>query len=528
MNCRTSAPVLASLILACAGGTVAPATAQTSGTSSRVSTTVAPTVDFRTSKWLSKREVVNNNGEQIADVSDLILDRGAGRIEYLVVKTGRTFGLGGRSIAIPYASFRWEAGKDHFVLASTEEQLKQFPEFSTETWKVMKESKLDDSSALRKRLEADAAAPSDPYAGSLDTAKTTRVEGEITLVERVRTSTFGEQVVISVQVADGTTKKVTLGPSWYVNGAAAAPMRGDKVVVETLSLPRDPDQLLAATELRNNQKELHLRGSDGSPAWALKSVDFAGHRYSTAYSRYLLLSDLHARKIDCRGEELGKVHEIILDRNSGDIAFLSVDPNQNFLGINDTKRLVPWSVATVMLDGTVRIDASKEMVLASPETPSEPTTLNGGAYAERVYAAFSVPSPRFDAPKPISATNLLNNEAWAARGSVIAAIERDSAKSFEGSVIDTKEVKFENGVQPARAITVRIMGDYNGEETIIVGPSWYMTNQKPGYVTGDVVKVDARRTVIDGRTYWIAKSIECKNARVVLLDGDNTPAWEQK
>lgn len=528
MNLRTSAPALASLIIACAGGSVAPATAQPAGTSTKISATVAPTVDFRTSKWLSKREVVNNNGEEIADVSDLILDRGAGRIEYLVVKTGKTFGMGGRSIAIPYASFRWEAGKDRLVLAATEEQLKQFPEFSTESWKVMKESKLDDRSALRKRLEADAAAPSDPYAGNLDAAKRMRVEGEIKSVERVRTSTFGEQVVIGVQVADGTTKRVALGPSWYVNGAAAAPMRGDKVVVETIALPRDPDQLLAATEFRNTQNTLQLRGSDGSPAWALKSVDFGGQHYSTPYSRYLLLSDLSGKKIDCRGSELGKVHEIILDRNSGDIAFLSVDPNQNFLGINDTKRLVPWSVATVMLDGTVRIDASKEMVLASPETPSDPTTLDGGAYAERVYNAFNVPAPRFDAPKHVSAVTPESNSAWSGQGSIIRAIERDSAKSFEGEVIDVSEIKFEDGTQPARTIKVRINGNYNGEESFVLGPTWYMANQQPGYVTGDVVKVDARRTMIDGHQHWIAKSVECKNKRVVLLDGENMPAWEQR
>ncbi len=260
-------------------------------------------------------------------------------------------------------------------------------------------------------------------------------------------------------------------------------------------LPRDPDQLLAATEFRNTQNTLQLRGSDGSPAWALKTVESGGQHYSTPYSRYLLLSDLPGKKIDCRGNDLGKVHEIILDRHSGDIAFLSVDPNQNFLGINDTKRLVPWSVATVMLDGTVRIDASKEMVLASPETPSDPTKLNGGAYAERVYNAFNVPAPSFDAPKQVSTATPLNNEAWNARGSVIASIERDSAKTFEGSVIDTKEMTFDNGLQPARAIMVRLDGNNNGEETILVGPSWYMANQKPGRAapaTSSRLMLDAR------------------------------------
>jgi sporulation protein YlmC with PRC-barrel domain len=325
---------------------------------------------------------VNANGDEIASVSDLIMDRGSGRIEYVVIKTGTTLGMGGRAVAIPFGSFRWETGKDRFVLASTAEQLKQFPEYTPESWKAMKESVKDDKNALRQRLAADAASPNDPYSGTLDTAKKARIEGEITKVERVRTTTFGEQVVITVATADKTARRIALGPSWYINSAPAAPMRGDKVVVDTLALPRDPDQLLAGTHLRTGDRELHLRNTDGSAAWALQTVEAEGHNYSTTYTRYLVLSHLSGMKVDCRGNECGKVNDIILDRRSGEIGFLSIDPNQNFLGLSDTKRLIPWSVATVTLDGKVRIDASKEMVLASPETPADLATLNGGTHAE--------------------------------------------------------------------------------------------------------------------------------------------------
>src|SRR5205814_209530 len=123
---------------------------------------------------------------------------------------------------------------------------------------------------------ADAASPSDPYAGTLDTAKRTRVEGEIKNVERVRTSKFGEQVVVTVETADASTKKIALGPSWYVNATAAAPMRGNKVIVDTLALPRDPDQLLAATNLRTSDRALRLREPDGPPVRALKPVEATG------------------------------------------------------------------------------------------------------------------------------------------------------------------------------------------------------------------------------------------------------------
>ncbi len=525
MNYRKSAPVLTALMIALAVGVAAPAMGQPSETPVRSSSAVAPTVDFRSSAWLSERKVVNNNAEEIANVSDLIMDRGSGRIEYVVIKTGTTFGLGGRAVAIPYGSFRWETGgKDRFVLASTAEQLKQFPEYTPENWKALKESAKDDKNALHQRLAMDAA--KDPYAGSLDTAKTARVKGEIKTVERVRT-TFGEQVLITVQASDGSAKKIALGPSWYINGSSAAPMRGDNVVVETLALPRDPDQLLAGTEFRNGDRELHLRDSDGSPAWGLKTVETGGHSYSTPYSRYLLLSNLPGMKIDCRGSECGKVQDIILDRNSGEIGFLSIDPNQNFLGISDTKRLLPWSIATVALDGTMRIDASKEMVLASPETPSDLATLNTGTHAERVYKAFNVPAPRFDAAKPVSMVMPDASNAWSAHGPIIGGIEADSGKVISGKVIEVSDVKFEDGVQPARAVKVQMTGDGAGEELVLLGPVWYMENQKPCCQTGDSVKLDARRTTIGGKRYWIAKSIDCKDVRAVLLDASNTPAWAQ-
>ena len=527
MNARMSTPVLTTLMLVVAAGATAPAIGQreTPAPQTQRYAAHAPAVDFRSSVWLRDRDVVNNNNEEIAEVSDLILDRGSGRIEYLVIKSGATLGLGGRTVAVPYGAFRWNTEQECFILASTAEQLEQFPEYSAESWKAMMAARNDDKSTLRQRLAADAASPSDPYAGNLDTATNARIEGEITDVERVRTSTFGEQIVITVTPDDGPARRIAMGPSWFVNGATAAPMRGDKVVVDTLALPRDPGQLLAGTHLRIGDRELHLRETDGTAAWTLEGVESDGKHYSTPYSRYLLLSNLPGKEIDARGNECGKIDDIILDRNSGEIAFLSIDPNQNFLGIADTKLLVPWSVATVTLDDVVRIDASKEMVLASPETPSDLATLNTGATAQTAYEAYDVPLPQFTPQKQVPASALVEDGVWSARGPIILAIEPDSLKTMEGTVVDVTEVKFENGSQPAHAIKIRTLGDEAKDETVLLGPMWYMENQSSACKEGDSIKVDAYRTTIDGRQYWIARSIDANGKRVTLLDANNAPAW---
>jgi sporulation protein YlmC with PRC-barrel domain len=470
---------------------------------------------------MNDRKVVNFNAEDVGSVTDFILERGSGRLEYVVIKSGTILGLGGRSVAIPYDNFRWDTEKlDRLVLAATPEQLKEFPEYTPETWSAIKEPAKDEANLLQKKLAATAAG--DPYAGALDTAKKSKVEGEISAVERVR-STFGDQVIITVKASDGTAKKIALGPSWYVNASPAAPMRGDKVVVDTLVLPRDPNQLLAGTELRNGSRELKLRDSSGVPAWTLKTIESDKKVYSTPFSRFLVLSHLAGKKVDCRGEECGKVNDVILDRRSGEIAFLSIDPNQNFLGISDTKRLIPWSVAAVALDATIRIDASKEMVLASPETPGEISDLNAGTQLDRVYKAFGVPVPMFEAREP--ATALMSGDAgvWSTRGTVISSITADSAKTVKGTVAEVSTVTFPTKVPSARAVTIRL--EDRSELVVLLGPSSYIDAQKPSCEVGDSITMNAVRTTIDGRQYWIARSLECKSTTVVLIDPSNTPAW---
>jgi sporulation protein YlmC with PRC-barrel domain len=534
------------LLLLLAGGTQAaiaqsqPSTPTTPTSMPVVAHAASNATDFRSSKWMIERDVTNDNNESIATVTDLILDRGWGRIEYVVITTGSVLGMGGRAIAVPYAAFRWEAGnKDRFILATTPEQIKAYPEFTSDSWKALKSSQLDSKSALRQRLESDAALPSDPYIGAFTQAETSHIEGTITKVERNRTSNFGEHIVITVQPngqpANQNLARVTLGPSWYVNGSSNAPMRGDSAIIETLTLPRDPDQLLVAKSVKIGGRTLQLRDKTGTPSWALASVDADGYSYSRSFSRYLLLSTIPGMKVDCRGKETGKVYDVIIDRNSGEACFLSIDPNQNFLGINDTKRLLPWSIATATLEGGIRIDASKAMVLASSETPKDLAQLNSTGQTDGIYKAFDVTAPRMDHPKPVGMVPMPNStstiagttDAWSAQGIIIGAIESNSSRTLEGKVVGMTEVSFDNGVKTGRAMQIRMNGGPGSEETILLGPTWYMDNQKSMCAAGDAVKLEVCRTTIDGHRYWIAKSIDCKDNRVVLLDASNAPAWDR-
>lgn len=527
--------------------------------------------DYRAASWMTGLDVVNNTGDNIGSISDLVLDRGSGRIEYAVLKSGGILGLGARSVLIPFKSFSWDQrGEDKLVLAATPEQLKAMPEFSDERWESLNESSENDQDEFRRSFSERRNAPSDPYTRSLGTTQPERIEGEITKVERDRTNEYGEHVIVTVKTDDGQTKRVALGPSWYVNSTSAAPIRGERVSVDAIAMPSDPNQTLVATNLQAGERQLRLRGEDRSPSWSSPTMKANGRTYGAARSQFVLLSDIDGMDVECRGEESGKVDEIVIDRNSGVVAFLSVDPDENFMGMMDTKRLLPWEIATIAVDDTIRLDATKEMVLASMETPDDLTTLNDGVATERAYRAFGVEAPRHDSwgsgqwgNDPSNryntdrdgmnrdgtrrdamdrdglnrdgtrrdglnrdGTRLSTDDPWSARGSILSGLDHSTSKNMTGEITDITEVEFDDGGFPAHAIKVRAQRG-GTEETIILGPTWYIKNQNAMCEVGEVVNLEVCRTTVNGKEHWLARSITCNGNRLELIDAESNPVWSR-
>ncbi len=555
--------------------------------------------DFRSCHWLEGRDVVNSAGEDVGDITDLILDRGSGRIEYLVLKTDATRGSSDRTVSIPYNAFTWNAAKDRLVLAASPEQLRMYPEFSAARWsetmearhgaqvikngRDMKDGDKKDGANLKSerdskngvdsknghdtnetqearnarerqdgknpkdarnesqgsrdstpvamesdpghdRMLPDSPSASNLYAGRYDTSKQVHIEGEVTGVERVRNNLSEEELIVTVAAADGTTKRVSVGPSWYIAGGAAAPMRGDKLIAETYPVGGDRD-LYTASHVRIGDRNLRVRDDKGEPAWGASTMEAGGRNYRTSYMHYVLASNVRGMKVESQGAKCGTVDEVIVDRNSGEAAFLSIDPDQNFLGINDTKRLIPWTVATVTADKIVRIDASKEMVLAGGETPSDLSTLNSRSRSDAVYTAYKVPVPKFGANRDPSVSTGPASEAWGTRGTIIGALERNSAKTMTGKIIDISEMTFDDGTSPARAFKIRSDSDGGTDETVLIGPLAYVEGQKNMCKPGDTVTIEASRTRINGKPYWLARSVDCKSTKVVYIDGSDAPSW---
>jgi sporulation protein YlmC with PRC-barrel domain len=359
-------------------------------------TTLPATIDFQSASWLRDRGLEDGAGKKIGEVEDFIIDRGSGRIEYALVKTGDVVGLGGRTVVVPYSYLGWAASDKKFTLGATKEQLKTYPKFDKDEWAGLNEKKKSRLREIFTRKNR-----TDVYGNQLGSATSSSITGEVMSVERWRSGNT-EDVIVTVKNKDGTTDRILLGPAWYVTASGAVPSRSDTVTIDYYKLPNVTENGIVARTLKNGERTYEFRGSTGDPAWNNSPYNAYGHTYSEASYRYILASQLKGAKIDARGTRVGKVHDLVVDRASGQIAFLAVDPDQNFLGIGDAKRLVPWQVVTTTAEGKVFLDASKEMILASTKVPSEIGTLNNTAQASAAWTAFQVQMPVFTAPAAVS------------------------------------------------------------------------------------------------------------------------------
>jgi len=114
------------------------------------------------------------------------------------------------------------------------------------------------------------------------------------------------------------------------------------------------------------------------------------------FSPLVLASELDGKTLNCRAETCGEVEDVIIECMTGRVAFVSIDPDSNFLGMGDTLRLVPWGVVTPGADNKLWIDGSRAMIEASPEVPKDLAMLTSNGMYRNVYKSFDYPVADFN------------------------------------------------------------------------------------------------------------------------------------
>ena len=80
------------------------------------------------------RAVENPHGNELGQISDVMIEATTGNVAYAVLTSGGFVGLGGKLFAIPWRALQQPTSTKAFRLDMTEEQLKQAPGFDKDQW----------------------------------------------------------------------------------------------------------------------------------------------------------------------------------------------------------------------------------------------------------------------------------------------------------------------------------------------------------------------------------------------------------
>lgn len=78
--------------------------------------------------------VRNNDGDDLGDIKEIMIDVPSGRVAYAVLDMGGFLGLGNKLFAVPWRSLRIDSDAQEFVLDVDKETLDNAPGFDQDNW----------------------------------------------------------------------------------------------------------------------------------------------------------------------------------------------------------------------------------------------------------------------------------------------------------------------------------------------------------------------------------------------------------
>jgi len=89
------------------------------------------------SDTLMGNDVYNNDGEDLGDIKEFMIDMASGKVAYAVLSYGGMLGLGDKLFAVPWSALRLDTENKRFTLNVLKESLKDAPGFDKDHWPSM-------------------------------------------------------------------------------------------------------------------------------------------------------------------------------------------------------------------------------------------------------------------------------------------------------------------------------------------------------------------------------------------------------
>ena len=82
-------------------------------------------------------DVYNNDGEDLGDIKEFMIDMASGKVAYAVLSYGGLLGMGDKLFAVPWAALVLDTENKRFTLNTRKDALKDAPGFDKDDWPTM-------------------------------------------------------------------------------------------------------------------------------------------------------------------------------------------------------------------------------------------------------------------------------------------------------------------------------------------------------------------------------------------------------
>lgn len=96
--------------------------------------TANPNFNLISSEDVEGTKVFGANGDSIGEIDHLMIDRVSGNVRYAIMSFGGFLGLGHSHFPLPWSAIKYDADRQGYVTNVTEQQLRDAPEFSDDSW----------------------------------------------------------------------------------------------------------------------------------------------------------------------------------------------------------------------------------------------------------------------------------------------------------------------------------------------------------------------------------------------------------
>lgn len=82
-------------------------------------------------------KIVNQDGENVGEITELVIDCATGQVTYAILSFGGFLGMGDRLFAVPWVSLGYDPAKNAYTMKVNKELLKNAPGFDKNQWPDM-------------------------------------------------------------------------------------------------------------------------------------------------------------------------------------------------------------------------------------------------------------------------------------------------------------------------------------------------------------------------------------------------------